>query len=132
MGHWLLGWVFAHHAHWFQQPAPEAGEKQGSIHTPTVIIRFFGQYLSFGQAGPSPCKVHAVPGKHHSSERDSTVSIQHQPHQKKHECCLGAKTCLGKPNQCHQAKAQGSENLLRSYPKGKALGAVTKLHYTEN
>lgn len=61
-------------------PSMEAGEKQGTIHTPPVTIRFFGQYLSFGQVGPSPCKVHAMLGKHRSSESDCTVSIHHRPH----------------------------------------------------
>lgn len=97
------------------RPGREAGEKQGAIHTPPVIIRFFGQYLSFGRVGPSPCKVHAVPGKHRSSERDCAVSIRHRPRrEEKHNPCFEAKTRPGKPNQCHQAKAQGSENLLTS------------------
>lgn len=132
MGHWVwcltLPTVLTS-----AQPAPEAGGKKGSIHTPTVIIWFFGQYLSFGQVGPSPCKVHLVPGKHHSSDRDCTVSIHHQPHHGEAQALSwGQNMPWGNQPSATKPKAQGSENLLRSYPKGKALGAVTKLHYTEN
>lgn len=59
----------------------KTGEKQGAIHTALVIIGFFGQYLSFGWAGPSPCKAHAVLGKHRSSQRDCAMSIRHRPRQ---------------------------------------------------
>lgn len=59
----------------------ETGEKQGAIHTALVIIAFFGQYLSFGWAGPSPCKAHATPGNHRSSQQDCAMSIRHRPRQ---------------------------------------------------
>lgn len=74
-----------------------------------------------------PCKVHAVPGKHHSSERDCTVGIHQQPRHGEAQALSWGQNMPGGTNPVPPSKAQGSEN-RRSYPKGKALAALRKVH----